>query len=198
MPTLGLYVQVPFCASKCTFCNFSSRVEPERVFDAYCQSVEREIERLPELYRAASVDPQLLHLPVDTLYFGGGTPTVLGAERLGRITRAIARRFELAGALEFTLELTPGSADDTLLGELRGLRVNRLSIGAQSFNDRELAAVGRLHSAAETVEQVRRSRRAGFSNIGLDLIAGLPHQTEATWTESLRAAVSRSPEHISV
>lgn len=196
--TLGIYAQVPFCASKCTFCNFSSQVAPQRVFHAYCSAVESEIERLSALYCSAGIDAELLRLPVDTIYFGGGTPSLLGAERLGGIARAIARRFGLASELEFTLELTPGSADDALLDSLRSLGVNRLSVGAQSFSDRELAAVGRLHSAADTVEQVLRARRAGYFNIGLDLIAGLPHQTEASWLETLKQVASLSPEHISV
>ena len=198
METVGLYVQVPFCASKCTFCNFSSRVEPERAFDAYCEAVAREIEQLPKLFGAAGVAPELLRLPVDTIYLGGGTPTLLGAERLARLLDGLRRNLRFASSLEFTIELAPSSADDALLAAMRRLGVNRLSIGAQSFSDRELAAVGRLHSAADTVEQVRRARQAGYRNIGLDLIAGLPHQTEASWLRTLQQAMRVLPGRVSV
>src|SRR2546427_3851034 len=207
MPTLGIYIQFPFCASKCSFCNFSSRVAPESVFDAYCAAVERETERLPAIYEAAAAglgEPtgggmvDVLDLPVDTVYLGGGTPSLAGAERLERILAAVRRRFRVLDSLEFTLELTPRSADDDYLAKARGLGINRLSVGAQSFDNRELRAVGRLHSAAETGETVGRDRRAGVGNINLDLIVGLPHQTRASWLQSLRAAAELRPEHVSV
>src|SRR6184192_3656763 len=207
MPTLGLYIQFPFCASKCSFCNFSSQVAPASVFEAYCAAVERETERLPAIYEAADVGPgeptdggmgDVLDLPVDTVYLGGGTPSLAGAERLERILAAVRRRFRVLDSLEFTLELTPRSADDDYLAKARDLGINRLSVGAQSFDERELRAVGRLHSAAETRETVRRARRAGVGNINLDLIAGLPYQTRASWLHSLRAVGELRPEHVSV
>ena len=195
---LGLYVQVPFCPSKCSFCNFTSRVQPSSVFDAYCGALEREIELLPILYKRHAIGQGLLGLDVDTIYFGGGTPSLLGIERLKGIIGDLAQGFRFGSTLEFTIEVTPGSADCSSLSDARALGINRLSIGAQSFDDRELASVGRLHSAAETLDLVRRARGAGFANIGLDLIAGLPHQTEASWRESLETAVALEPEHISV
>src|SRR5438552_1517939 len=217
MPTLGIYIQFPFCASKCSFCNFSSQVAPASVFDSYCRAVEQEIERLPGIYETASAGlgeklrrsetaattngngmVDVLGLPVDTVYLGGGTPSLAGAERLERILAAVRRRFRVLESLESTLELTPGSADDDYLAKARDLGINRLSVGAQSFDDRELRAVGRLHSAAVTVEMFRRARRAGLQNINLDLIAGLPYQTRASWLHSLRAAVELRPEHVSV
>src|SRR5207249_6879201 len=150
----------------------------------------------PAIYEAADVGPgeptdggmgDVLDLPVDTFYLGGGTPSLAGAERLERIVAAVRRRFCVLESIESTLELTPGSADDDYLAKARGLGINRLSVGAQSFDDRELRAVGRLHSAAETRETVRRARCAGFRNISLDLIVGLPHQTRASWLHSLCA-----------
>jgi oxygen-independent coproporphyrinogen-3 oxidase len=195
--TLGLYVQIPFCASKCSYCNFSSRVARAEVFDSYCRAVELEIERLPDLYNAQEIGQRLLGFAVDTVYVGGGTPTIVGAERLARILGAARERFHLDGPPEFTLEVTPASADENFLKEARGWGVNRLSIGAQSFSDRELRAVGRLHSAADTYETVASARRAGFSNISLDLIAGLPGQTQSSWQESLRVAQRLQPEHVS-
>jgi oxygen-independent coproporphyrinogen-3 oxidase len=198
MQTLGIYVQVPFCASKCSFCNFSSRVEHAGVFDEYCRALELEIERLPVIYEGQGTGRQFFELPVDTVYLGGGTPSLLGARRLAGIIAALRRRFQLRPPLEFTLEITPGSAESDFLAGARDLGINRLSIGAETFDDGELRAVGRLHSAAETCELVRLARRAGFENISLDLIAGLPYQTEASWLKSLREAASLRPEHVSL
>jgi oxygen-independent coproporphyrinogen-3 oxidase len=207
METLGVYIQFPFCASKCSFCNFSSKVAPASVFDAYCRAVEQEIERLRGPVEAARSEvlepaggrmPDVFDLPVDTVYLGGGTPSLLGAGRLEQLLAAVHRRFRLLDSLEFTLELTPGSADADYLARASALGVNRLSVGAQSFDDRELRSVGRLHFAAETAEMVRQARRAGFRNISLDLIAGLPYQTRASWLHTLRAAADLRPEHVSV
>ncbi len=198
MRTLGLYVQVPFCASKCSFCNFSSLVQPSSSFDAYCRALREDIARLPESYDAHGIGQGLFGVEVDTVYMGGGTPSLLGAERLEALFDALAQRFHFKPTLEFTLEVTPGSADECFLASARKLGINRLSIGAQSFNDRELRAVGRPHSAADTCALVDEARRAGFANISLDLIAGLPYQTEASWRESVRCAVALCPEHISV
>ncbi len=198
METLGIYIQVPFCASKCSFCNFSSRVVRSTAFDAYCQAVLKEVERLQAFYAASGIGQGLLGLPCDTLYVGGGTPSLLGAGRLKEIVEALRRSFELLDSLEFTLEVTPGSADTCFLARMRALGLTRLSIGAQSFDDGELRSIGRLHSPTETQDLVRRARRAGYANINLDLIAGLPHQTETSWRYTLSTAVALEPEHISV
>ena len=198
MDTLGIYVQIPFCASKCSFCNFSSKVAPQSVYDAYCDALEKEIARLPLDYAGKGILPAICDLAVDTLYLGGGTPSLLGAERLQQIVDALRGRFKFIESPEFTIEVTPGSVDDHLFAAAPALGINRLSIGAQSFNDRELNAVGRLHTSAETGELLGRARRAGFKNINLDLIAGLPFQTEASWLMSVKAALALKPEHISI
>jgi oxygen-independent coproporphyrinogen-3 oxidase len=198
MSTLGIYVQVPFCASKCSFCNFSSRVERSNVFDQYTRGLQLEIEGLDRFYAERGIPREILVLPADSLYIGGGTPTLLGEERLGLLVRTLQARLECSGEIEFTLETTPGSADAGLLRALRKRAVNRLSIGAQTFGDRELRAVGRLHSAADSTELVKRARQTGFTNISLDLIAGLPHQTEASLRSSLEVAVRLRPEHVSL
>jgi putative oxygen-independent coproporphyrinogen III oxidase len=198
MQTLGLYVQVPFCSSKCSFCNFSSRVERVSAFDDYCRALDEEIERLPSFYEAHGIRRELLELPADTLYFGGGTPSLLGVERLTKIFRTLERRFQFRAPVEVTLEVTPGSLETGFLEAAQGLGINRLSIGAQSFEDRELRAVGRLHSASQTAELICHARRAGLQNISLDLIAGLPYQTEASWFSSLRAAANLRPTHLSL
>jgi len=198
METLGIYVQVPFCASKCSFCNFTSKVGLAGALDVYCHALEQEIACLPAFLEASEIPQELLALPVDTVYIGGGTPSLLGAERLGRLVSALRARFKPCEVAEFTLEVTPGSADNDLLKALRRLGVDRLSIGAQSFHDGELRSVGRLHSPAVTRDLVGRARRAGFKNISLDLIAGLPYQSEFSWSESLHQATRVRPEHLSV
>ncbi len=198
METLGIYIQIPFCASKCTFCNFSSRVDPHFAFDAYLSALQRETAELPRYYSAQGIGPQVLGLPVDTIYVGGGTPTLLGTERLGRLLDALRERFRLEARIEFTVECTPGSADRALLADLRRLGVNRLSIGAQAFNDHELRTVGRLYSGSETEAMIDEARDTGFGNISLDLIAGLPYQTEESWRHSLHATARLRPEHVSL
>lgn len=196
--TLGVYVQIPFCASKCSFCNFSSRVGVPGAIARYAAALRREIERLPELYEQACVRQDFLRLPVDSVYFGGGTPSLVGGAELEGICADLRSRFRFGNEMEFTLEITPGSAGKELLETLCALGVNRLSIGAQSFDDGELRQVGRLHKAAATADLVQSARRAGITNINLDLIAGLPGQTEISWQASLDAALALAPEHISV
>jgi oxygen-independent coproporphyrinogen III oxidase len=205
--SLGVYVQVPFCSSKCTFCNFSSRVAPAAMLEDYLVALEREIDLLPHLVNSSPgidgtvgerTSASFLALPVDSLYFGGGTPTLAGGDGLRRILTALRRQLRFEDAPEITLEMTPGSADAQLLAACRKLGINRLSFGAQSFDDRELRTVGRLHSSTETLEQVRRARAAGFENISMDLIAGLPYQNEASWLRSLQHTLDLAPEHISV
>jgi len=198
MQTLGIYVQIPFCASKCSFCNFSSRVESRSIFDRYCDAVGQEIDRLPPSFEVYGLGQEVLTLPVDTVYFGEGTPSLLGVERLRRIVRSLHRRFRVQAGAEFTIEVTPGSADLQFLAQAMSMSMNRLSIGAQTFEDQELRAVGRLHSAADTRELVRRARSVGFENISIDLVAGLPHQTFESWKHNLEAVLRLEPQHISL
>ena len=198
METLGLYIQVPFCASKCSFCNFSSRVARADAYDVYCQAVVQEIESLPEIYARAGIAPAIFEKTVDSVYIGGGTPSLLGADRLSSIVAGLRLLFRFGSSVEFTLEVTPGSADKDFLNQALTLGMNRLSIGAQSFDDRELRSVGRLHSADDTRALIRIARGEGFENISLDLIAGLPHQTPASWNSSLESAIAQRPEHLSI
>jgi oxygen-independent coproporphyrinogen-3 oxidase len=168
------------------------------VFDGYCRALVHEAQRLPEIHAAAGIDREVLGLPVDTLYVGGGTPTVLGAARLHEVLDAIGGAFRIEPRIEFTMEITPGSADESALRSLRELGVNRLSIGAQTFSDQELRVVGRLHTAAATEEMVAAARRAGFTNISLDVIAGLPYQTPESWRQTLAVVAGLRPEHVSL
>ena len=198
MSTLGIYVQVPFCASKCTFCNFSSRVERSSVFDRYTRSLQRELDGWHSCFDSRGSPQKILSYRVDSLYIGGGTPALLGEERLGLVVRALQDRLCWSDDVEFTLETTPGSADFGLLRALRTIRANRLSIGAQTFDARELQTIGRLHSVDDTSALLRQARRAGFQKISLDLIAGLPHQTPESFRHSLETTVRLRPEHVSL
>ena len=198
MSNLGIYIQVPFCASKCSFCNFSSRVERSTVFDRYTLDLRRELEGWRSFIALYGIPGEVLAHPVDSIYMGGGTPALLGEERLQLVVRALQDHLRWGEEIEFTLEATPGSADASFLRVLRGLGVNRLSIGAQTFDDRELRAVGRLHSADNSSELVHQAREAGFQNLSLDLIAGLPYQTEESFRRSLEATVKLRPEHVSL
>lgn len=198
MQTLGLYIQVPFCASKCSFCNFSSRVARSDVYDRYYLALAEEIRSLPEIYKRAELDVDPFEIPVDSVYFGGGTPPLLRIERISKLVGSLQRQFHFAPEIEFTMEVTPGSVESEFLESARAQGINRLSFGAQSFDDEELRSVGRLHSAQDTRAAIQTAQRVGFTNISLDLIAGLPHQTEASWLASLQSAMALRPEHISV
>jgi len=198
MQSLAIYVQVPFCASKCSFCNFSSRVESHSIFNRYCDAVEQEIDRLPASFGVYGLAEEVLTLPVDTVYFGGGTPPLLGVERLTKIVRSLRRFIRAQNEVEFTMEVTPGSADTQFLAQALSMGMNRLSIGAQTFEDQELRAVGRLHSAADTRQLVERARSVGFENISVDLVAGLPHQSPESWQRNLESVLRLKPQHISL
>ena len=198
MSNLGIYIQVPFCASKCTFCNFSSGVERSTIFDQYARMVQREVEAWPRHLPAHGLPAEALSQAVDSIYMGGGTPALLGAECLSLVVKALRENLRLSRELEFTIETTPGSASTSLLQAFRDLGINRLSIGAQTFDEKELSATGRLHSVDETVELVHQARKAGFQNISLDLIAGLPHQSKESFHRSLEATVKLRPEHVSL
>jgi oxygen-independent coproporphyrinogen III oxidase len=198
MSNLGVYIQVPFCAAKCTFCNFSSSVERSSIFDVYTQALQNELDGWPQDLALIGVQPEFLARKVDSVYFGGGTPTLLGVDRLSSIIRALHGALRWSDDVEFTLETTPGSADAQFLHSLLSIGINRLSIGAQTFDQQELRATGRLHTVEETVASVREAREAGFKNISLDLIAGLPHQTTASFQHSLEEVARLRPEHVSL
>ncbi len=198
MQPLGLYIQFPFCASKCSFCNFTSKVVAPSVYRSYIEALGREVCLALRSAVPGQLCPDQTPPEADTIYCGGGTPSLAGEDGLERIFQPVRRQFRLREPLEVTLEITPGSAGRDLLKKCAVLGVNRLSIGAQSFSDQELKCVGRLHSPSDVKEQVKLAREAGFRNISLDLIAGLPYQTLSSWQSSLEAAVSLRPEHLSI
>lgn len=187
-PSASLYIHVPFCRSKCGYCAFYSQPLREGMLDAYLTVLLDEIALWAE---------RLGRLNVPTVFFGGGTPSLLPPDHLDSILDALRQRFDLAPDAEITLEANPESATLDFLSAARHLGVNRLSLGVQSFRDEELALLGRPHTARQAWEAATNARGAGFGNLGLDLIWGLPAQREGQWLESLRRAVELSPEHLS-
>ncbi len=195
MPALGLYLSIPFCRAKCTFCNFASDAFAPGRLPAYVQTLTREIALAH--HRAAAIGAPLPQL-VDTVYLGGGTPSLLSPTEVHTLFRQIESTFSIAPDAEITVEAAPGQLSEATLEAFQSHGVNRLSFGIQSFIDRETSAIGRLHTAAQCLAELDRVRRAGILNLGLDLIAGLPHQTEASWLHSLDQAITASVVHVSI
>ena len=192
---LGIYISVPFCRTKCSYCNFASDVFSRAVFDRYVDRVCTDIEYSPRL--AEEVGGKV-EREVDSIYLGGGTPTVLAPNQLQRIFSAVRSQFDVKADAEITVECAPGTLARDVLDGLLGCGVNRVSLGVQSFVDREAAAVGRLHKRATVLEDIVHLRAAGISNINIDLIAGLPHQTAETWQMSLAESFAAEAQHMSV
>ena len=199
MNRLGIYVQVPFCQTKCTYCNFHTGVVSTGRFAPYVDAVCAEIRGHRELYRAAEVKlPEGFEKAVvDTVYIGGGTPSLLEAELLGRMMVAIRETFanELS---EVTLEADPETVTAEKAAAWVAAGINRVSFGVQSFADKELVAAGRMHRRADIYRAAGILRDAGIRNISFDLIAGLPWQTAESWKESLEELGKLAPEHVSV
>jgi oxygen-independent coproporphyrinogen III oxidase len=192
---LGIYISVPFCRTKCSYCNFASDVFLRVVFERYVDRVCADIGNAPQL--AAEMGGQM-EPAVDSIYLGGGTPTVLEAAQLGRIFGAVRSQFDVRPDAEVTVECAPGTLTSATLDSLLRCGVNRMSLGVQSFVDQEAAAVGRLHKRATVLEDVARLRAAGIMNINIDLIAGLPHQTVESWEFSLAETIATGAPHVSV
>jgi len=187
----GIYIHIPFCATRCHYCNFATGGYESELARRYTAAARAEIERAD-----VSTDPAMRR--VDTIYFGGGTPTTLTIEQISSLIEACHRTFDVAPDSEITAEANPGSVSQNYLEELRSAGVNRLSFGAQSFDDGELRMIGRAHSAEEAREAVRMARAAGFANVSIDLIAGLPEQKMETWRRNLEEAFALEPDHLSV
>lgn len=192
---VGVYISVPFCKAKCTFCNFASGVFAADRMQHYVDRVCDEIGAAR--IRSAQFGAELSER-VDTVYFGGGTPSLLGAGQFHQIFRRLRDEFDLAHDAEITLECAPGQLGDETLTELLRQGMNRISFGVQSFVDRETAAVGRLHTEQDCVAEMERIRGAGVEDINVDLIAGLPYQTRESWQYSLEQAIGSGVPHVSV
>lgn len=193
--SLGIYISVPFCRSKCTYCNFASGV-----FSA--GQMGRYVERLSEDMRSfrAYAAEQGAEIPeaVDSIYLGGGTPSLLPPEELKKLFFATRQEFKVLPKAEVTVECAPGTLTDQIIQALVTRGVNRVSLGVQSFVDKEAASVARLHTRDKTLDDIARLRKAGISNINVDLIAGLPHQTRESWEYSVGEAIATGVPHVSI
>ena len=186
---LGIYVHIPFCASKCEYCDFYSlQDQPESVMDSYLDAVCRHIQE------TGALAPEYV---VDTVYFGGGTPTHFGAEGLAEILTQIRRSFDVSDSAEITFEANPESVTDALLKRLRAEGFNRVSLGIQCDDDEILAKIGRPHTYEQAVNAYDRIRHFGFQNVSVDLMYGLPGQSLGAWQQTLENVMTLHPEHIS-
>ena len=192
---LGVYVSVPFCRTKCSYCNFASDVFSHAVFERYVDRVCADIRNARGI--AAEMGGEMQH-GVDSIYLGGGTPTLLGTEQLQRLFDTMRREFDVSPEAEITVECAPGTLSATTLESLLRCGVNRVSLGVQSFVDREAAAVGRLHKRTSVLADIVQLRAAGVANINIDLIAGLPHQSPGSWDLSLAETIATGAPHVSV
>ena len=186
---LGLYLHVPFCRRKCLYCDFCSYAgQSDDIMDAYVARLCEEIRQKASL---------ATHHTVDTVYFGGGTPTLLSPAQFERLLDTVRESYALSDDVEITAECNPATADEAKLLALRSLGINRLSIGAQSAVNDELAALGRIHTWEQTVQTVFAARRAGFDNVSLDVMFGIPHQTLESFCRTLDEILALEPDHIS-
>lgn len=197
MTLAGIYLHIPFCRARCSYCDFATGMYESDIAERYVRALAKEISNWSEVS-----EPQT----VDTVYFGGGTPSLLTPAQIDRTLKALYDRFEIVDGAEVTLEINPASvstADDAELSsqklhDFHALGVNRASFGAQTFDDGELKLLGRTHDAAAIASTFDQLRRAGFKNINFDLIAGLPNQTLAGWKRNLDEALRLRPEHLSL
>jgi len=192
---LGLYISVPFCRSKCSYCNFASDVFSSTIFQRYIDRV------CADIFGSAEISEEMGGISdraIDSVYLGGGTPTVLDIAELERLFVTISQNFDAQPGAEITVECAPGTLTPALLDLLRRCDVNRVSLGAQSFIDQESRSVGRLHTQTTVIGDIARLRSAGIENINIDLIAGLPYQTLESWNLSLSHVIDSGVPHVSV
>jgi oxygen-independent coproporphyrinogen III oxidase len=200
---LGLYISVPFCRTKCSYCNFASDVFSRSAYGNY---VARLLEDIDNVHHFAaevgcalgSANGDSFANTVDSIYLGGGTPSILDGSQLLRIFAAVRDQFAVTPDAEITVECAPGTITSALIESLLQCGVNRVSLGVQSFVDREAQAVGRLHKRSTVLEEIARLRDAGLCNISIDLIAGLPYQTSETWAFSVAETIATGVPHVSV
>ena len=185
----GIYLHIPFCASRCHYCNFATGGYESELAQRYVTGLLTEI-------NSAKVTEKMR--TVDTIYFGGGTPTTLSVAQLASIINLCREKFAVTDDVEISTEANPGTISLEYFQGLRTIGINRISFGVQSFDDAELKMIDRVHTADEAVDTVKLARQAGFQNISIDLIAGLPEQKMSTWRRNLQAAFALGTEHISV
>ena len=185
---LELYVHIPFCVKKCAYCDFLSEPAGEAEKAAYTEALLREIENRKEAYSGYRIS---------TVFLGGGTPSVLTGEDTALIFSSLRENFDISGEAEITMEVNPGTVTKDKAHAWRQCGINRLSIGLQSADDRELKMLGRIHTLENFRDTWELVRRAGFRNINIDLISAIPGQTEESWERTLRTAAELGPEHLS-
>ena len=192
---LGLYISVPFCRTKCSYCNFASGVFSASQMAQYVERLSADVRAIRGF--AAEHGAEIPE-PVDTIYLGGGTPSLLPPDELKKLFFALKQEFKVLPKAEITVECAPGTLTDQMIQAMVTRGVNRVSLGVQSFVDKEAASVGRLHTGEKIMNDIARLRQAGISNINVDLIAGLPHQTRESWDYSLDQAIASGIPHVSV
>ena len=186
---LGLYLHIPFCSAICSYCNFNRGLLDADLKFRYVRALEQEIRQ------AASDNARLA---ADTIFFGGGTPSLLDPPEIARLIAACRESFELAPDAEITLETNPETATPERLAAFRASGVNRISFGVQSFDDEELKRLSRIHSAARARDAIREARNAGFTNLSFDLMFWLPGQSFASWLRTIDEAIALAPDHLSL
>src|SRR6476469_9353521 len=193
--SLGIYISVLVCRTKCSYCNFASDVFSRAVFERYVERVAADIERAAE---TAELTGGVFETSVDSIFLGGGTPTILDIAQLERLFVTISQKFAVQSGAEITVECAPGTLSPGMIETLQRCGVNRVSLGVQSFVDIEAASVGRQHKRATVLDDMARLRAAGIEDINIDLIAGLPHQTAESWEFSIAEAIATGAAHVSV
>jgi len=188
MNLAGIYIHIPFCSSRCSYCDFATGLYQGDLAERYVDALVKEIEEGGEGDRGSTVD---------TIFFGGGTPSLLSPAQVDRILTSLHDSFSIDSRAEITMEMNPGSVTLESLSAFRYLGINRASFGAQTFDDAALARLGRSHTAAETLKTFHDLRESGFENVSFDLIAGLPGQTLTCWEENVAKALALRPEHLS-
>jgi oxygen-independent coproporphyrinogen III oxidase len=200
---LGIYISVPFCRTKCSYCNFASDVFSKSSYENYVVRLLEDIAHSRLLasklgYEPSGIEDDPDSRDVDSIYLGGGTPSILEGQQLLRIFGTVRNEFAVAPEAEITVECAPGTLSPALIETLLLCGVNRVSLGVQSFVDQEAQSVGRLHKRSVVLEEIARLRAAGVANINIDLIAGLPHQTAESWEFSLAETIATGVPHVSV
>lgn len=190
--SLGLYIHIPFCVRKCKYCDFLSFNMSDETKAQYVTALICEINSLGKKYGKAG-----LNRPVPTIFIGGGTPSILNSQHICKILTAIYNNFSVKENAEITIECNPGTLSPSKLSDYKNIGINRLSIGLQTANDKELAAIGRIHSFSQFLESYNYAVKLGFNNINIDLMSALPYQTLASYEDTLKKVIALKPQHIS-
>jgi oxygen-independent coproporphyrinogen-3 oxidase len=193
MSRAGVYIHIPFCRSRCSYCDFATGQYDSGLSERYVAALVRELSTF-DAARELSDDAR----HIDTIYFGGGTPSLLTPAQIERILEAVRAQFRVASDAEVTMEMNPGTVTHSLAASFRAVGVNRASFGLQTFDDEQLRRLGRTHTADDARRTLETLRAAGFANISFDLIAGLPEQTVAQWSRNMDEALALRPEHLSL